>query len=72
VRAGEEALLVPQDDAPALARAALELLAGPDRAARLGAAGRKRFEASYSAPAVAAAALAFYREVADRHARSAR
>jgi glycosyltransferase involved in cell wall biosynthesis len=72
VRAGEEALLVPPDDAPALARAVLDLLANPDRAARLGAAGRKRFEASYAPPAVAAAALAFYRDAAVRHAASAR
>jgi glycosyltransferase involved in cell wall biosynthesis len=67
-RSGEEALLVPPDDAGALARAALELLASPDRAASLGAAGRKRFEASYAPRAVAATALAFYRDAAARHA----
>jgi glycosyltransferase involved in cell wall biosynthesis len=72
VRSGEEALLVPPDDAKALARAALELLAAPDRAARLGEAGRRRFEASYAPPAVAAAALAFYRDAAFRHRGAAR
>jgi glycosyltransferase involved in cell wall biosynthesis len=71
-QSGEEALLAPPDDAEALARAALELLASPDRAARLGAAGRRRFEASYAPSAVAAAALAFYRAAAARHAGIAR
>ena len=39
---GETGLLVPMGDAPALAEAIASLLAGPARAAAMGAAGRRR------------------------------
>ena len=41
-------LLVPPDDAAALARALSGLLADPDRAEAMGAAGRKRVEESFN------------------------
>ncbi len=44
---GEQGLLVPPGDPPALARALESLLASPDRAAALGAAGRRRAEAEF-------------------------
>lgn len=39
---GETGLLVPMGDAPAMARAFTELLADPDRAKKMGQAGRRR------------------------------
>jgi len=45
--------LVPDRDAPALAAAILELLSDPQRAARLGAAGRERIRTELNWPAIA-------------------
>ncbi len=42
--AGEAGVVVPDDDAPSLARAIAELLDDPERRARMGALGRKRIE----------------------------
>ncbi len=54
VAAGETGLLVPERDPAALAAAVGELLADPDRARRLGAAGRRRVETELNWDAVAA------------------
>jgi starch synthase len=50
---GETGLIVPAGDIPALERALAELLADPERAARLGAAGRRRALAEFSWQATA-------------------
>lgn len=54
-------LLAPPGDGPALARAALELLADPARAARLALAARKRVETRHSARALVENTLEGYR-----------
>ena len=60
---GETGLLVPPDDAPALARAVRSLLDDPARAAALGAAARARAETSFSAQAMARQYEELYDEV---------
>ena len=55
------ARLVPVRDAEALTRAIAELLAAPERRAAMGAAGRARVEAQFSAEAIAAETVAVYR-----------
>ena len=65
---GTTAALVRPGDAGALAAAILELLADPERRARIGDAGRRRVAARYSWTAAAAATVAQYREVIDLHA----
>jgi glycosyltransferase involved in cell wall biosynthesis len=62
---GVHGLLVPPQDPPALAAALLTLLADPDRAKRLGTAGRAHVEARFTADRTAAATLAAYRRVLD-------
>lgn len=49
---GEDGLLIPVGDAPALTRAVGELLADPERARTMGAAGRDRARAEFTWPAV--------------------
>jgi starch synthase len=66
---GETGLLVPPDDPDALARAANELLAGPERAALLGAAGRKRARAEFSVARMADATLEVYERASGRSER---
>jgi glycosyltransferase involved in cell wall biosynthesis len=60
---GETGLLVPPADPRALAAAVGELLADPVRATRLGAAGRRHAETTFSAAGHAAAVERVYREV---------
>jgi len=60
---GETGLLVPAAQPKALAEAVLALLEDPARAARLGAAGRRRSEASFSLPRHVRAVEALYREL---------
>jgi glycosyltransferase involved in cell wall biosynthesis len=55
---------VPVADPAALAAAVTALLADPERRARLGAAGRRRFEDAFDIDRVAEATLAVYRQVA--------
>lgn len=57
---GETGLLVPPGDAPALTRAITTLLCDPDRAAAMGAAGRRRVETRFSARKQAADHLALF------------
>ncbi len=55
IRDGNDGMLVPIDDAPALAAAITSLLAHPVQAAARAAAGRKRFETEFSKTTVLAA-----------------
>ncbi|CAN5259509.1 glycosyltransferase family 4 protein [soil metagenome] len=71
VRDGVEALLVPPEDAPALAAALGRILDDQELAASLGAAGRMRAE-RYRWEAVAADVESAYREAIERGARGAR
>lgn len=60
---GETGLLVEPEDARGLAQAIRTLLADPDRAARMGAAGRERARAHFSAARMAAETAALYEEL---------
>jgi glycosyltransferase involved in cell wall biosynthesis len=63
VRDGENGLLVPVDDAPALAAAIRRCLADEALRRRLVAGGRATFEASFTEASFVAAATAFYAEI---------
>ncbi len=63
VRHDETGLLVPVEDAPALARAIQRVLADRDLAARLGLAGRAAYEARFTETIVVAQYLDFFRRV---------
>jgi glycosyltransferase involved in cell wall biosynthesis len=58
-------LIVPPQDASALADAINRLLADPDLRARYGAAGRARVESQFTLSAMARATTALYREILD-------
>lgn len=66
IRPGKTGLLCPQQDPDALARALLEMLRDPDRAARLGRQGRELVEREFSWEHVIAQWEAFYRETGAR------
>ncbi len=69
IEPGRNGLLVPVDDAAAMAGAIRSLLDDPDRAAALAAAGRETFEAGYTEEAVVAQYLdLFQRLLAERSA----
>ncbi len=61
---GESGIVVPQDDADALAAAVSALLADPDRRRAMGRAARRRAGERFSVQRVADAYLAFYAELA--------
>jgi glycosyltransferase involved in cell wall biosynthesis len=61
---GETGVLVPCDDPAPLAEAVRSLLAEPERAARLGAAGRQRVEERFSPEAMCRRVLEVYSDVA--------
>lgn len=61
----ESAVLVPVRNAEALTRAIAELLAAPERRAAMGAAGRARVEAQFSAEAIAEETVAVYRGLVE-------
>jgi len=63
VEAGVTGLLVPPEDSDALARALAELAADPERARRMGEAGRRRVETDFAIPRVAAAYLELWTDV---------
>jgi glycosyltransferase involved in cell wall biosynthesis len=63
VRGGTEGLVVPPDDAAALAEAIGALAADPARVAAMGEAARQRVLAGYTEEAVGAATLAVYRRL---------
>ena len=64
-RDGTTAALVPPGDAGALAQTILELLADPERRARIGEAGRERVTSMYSWQACAARTVEQYRALLD-------
>jgi glycosyltransferase involved in cell wall biosynthesis len=68
VGAGGGGVLVPRDDADALAKAVLGLLEQPDTRAALAARARGRIEAAYAWPRVAERTAAEYRRVVEEHA----
>jgi phosphatidylinositol alpha-1,6-mannosyltransferase len=59
---GETGLLVDGGDVPQVADAVAGLLADPDRAQRMGAAGRERVERAHAWPAIAARLAGWFRE----------
>lgn len=66
VRDGENGLMVPIDDAPALAAAIRRVLDDRALEARLVAGGKSSFEAAFTKEAYVRGTLAFYRAVAER------
>lgn len=64
-RHNETGLVVPPDDPRALAAAINELLANPQRRTQLGAQGRKRVHAEFSAPDMVRKTIAFYQEALE-------
>jgi len=64
---GETGLLVPPNDAPALAKAVLTLLGDPAMRVRFGQAGRGRAEVRFSQAALAAASASLYRELINQN-----
>ncbi len=60
---GRSGMLVPERDAPALARALTELLSRPAAWPEMGRAGRKHVEATYDAPRVCAELVELYGEL---------
>lgn len=69
---GETGVLLPPDDPQAIAAAVRDLCHDPERAARLGAAGRRRVEAEFSWDRIAARTLDVYRDAIAAHAASRR
>jgi glycosyltransferase involved in cell wall biosynthesis len=67
VAAGGGGVLVPRDDADALAKAVLGLLEQPDTRAALAARARSRIEAAYAWTRVAERTAAEYRRVVEQH-----
>ena len=63
---GETGLLVPPGDVPALRAAMIAMIENPARAAAMGAAGRRRVEAAFSASKQAAEHAALYHQAARR------
>ncbi len=70
VDAGVTGLLVPAEDAGALAHALLTLLTAPARAGQMGDAGRRRWRADFTAAAMMQKTVAAYRAVLDKQRRS--
>jgi glycogen synthase len=64
---GETGILVPQGEPGALAAAVCALCGDPERAARFGAAGRRRVEAAFSWERIAERTLAVYRDAIAHH-----
>jgi glycosyltransferase involved in cell wall biosynthesis len=69
---GESGLLIPPGDVAALAEAIAALLADPARAREIGAAGRRRVEAAFSAKKQAEEHVALYRRALARSSAGAR
>jgi glycogen synthase len=69
---GETGVLLPPNDPQAIAAAVRDLGKDPERAARLGAAGRRRVEAEFSWERIAARTLDVYRDAIAAHAAARR
>jgi len=67
---GETGWLVEPGDATALGRALREALADPERARRMGEAGRRRVEAQFAWDRIADRTLAVYRDAIEDHGRA--
>ena len=67
---GETGRLVEPGDVAALAQALREALADPERARRMGEAGRRRVEAHFSWERIADRTLAVYRDAIEHHGRA--
>ncbi len=63
---GADGLVVPVDDAPALATAVNRLIADPDLRRRLAQAGYRRYRDEFTKEQTVAAYLSFYHEILDR------
>lgn len=72
VRHGETGALVPVGNAPALATAMFSLLTDPERARRMGAAGRERVDADFNIDRTVAAYEQAYMELLGRRGNAAR
>jgi glycosyltransferase involved in cell wall biosynthesis len=73
VERGGGGILVPRDDAPALAKGIASLLGQPQRRAELGARGRRGIVEAYAWPSIAAATAGIYAEtVAEARSRRGR
>ena len=70
VEDGVTGVVVPPEDAPALAKAVIGLLEDPDRATAMGRAGRRRVAAGFSLEGMLARMEAIYWEVAAAHPRA--
>lgn len=68
IRNGETGLLVPVEDAPALAAAVIDLIADPQRAARLAQQGRREFETTHAEAPVVAQWRSFLHRIAKERA----
>jgi len=66
VRDGENGLMVPIDDAPALADAIKRVIADPDLRARLVAGGHRTYDTAFTKAAYVRGTLSFYRDVLER------
>jgi glycosyltransferase involved in cell wall biosynthesis len=66
IKDGENGLLVPCDDVPALAAAILRLIAQPALAQHIAELGRRHFELEYTEPIVVSRYLDFYRRILER------
>jgi starch synthase len=67
---GETGWLVEPGDATALGQALREALADPERARRMGEAGRRRVEAQFAWDRIADRTLAVYRDAIEDHGRA--
>jgi len=71
IKNGENGLLVPADDVPALADAIRRLIAEPALARHIAEVGRRQYELEYTEAIVVDRYLAFYRRIWEKHPKQA-